>query len=85
MKEKIKNRLMRFFGLVPLRTSDEQALNMYNWGVHDSFEEIKDFMDSLYGKDPAEWAKEAYRYTEERLNEMKEVVGIKDDEGQKGD
>ena len=42
-------------------------------------------MDSLYGKDPAEWAKEAYRYTEERLNEMKEVVGIKDDEGQKGD
>ena len=85
MKEKIKNRLMRFFGLVPLRTSDEQALNMYNWGVHDSFEEIKDFMDSLYGKDPAEWAQEAYRYTEEQLNEMKEVVGIKDDEGQKGD
>lgn len=82
MKEKIKNRLVRFFGLVPLRTSAEQALNMYNLGVHDSFEEIKDFMDSLYGKDPAEWAKEAYRYTEERLNEMKEVVGIKDCEEQ---
>lgn len=85
MKERIKNRLIRFFGLVPLRASDEQALNMYNWGVYDSFEEIKDFMDSLYGKDPAEWAKEAYRYTEEQLNEMKEVVGIKDDEGQTGD
>ena len=82
MKEKIKNRLMRFFGLVPLRTSEEQALNMNKFGVHDSYEEIKDFMDSLYGKDPAEWAKEAYRYTEEQLNEMKEVVGIKDYEGQ---
>ena len=81
MKEKIKNRLMRFFGLVPLRTSEEQALNMYNWGMLEGLEEIKDYMDSLYGKDPAEWAKEAYRYTEEQLNEMKEVVGIKDDEG----
>ena len=73
MKTSIKDRIAMFFGLITYKTYISDCKMLYRTGHYDELYYMKKYMKKLYGKDPAEWCKEAYTYVCEEINKLENL------------